>query len=185
MLLEVRELTKTNRPKRKDRASVDHKHLMVLEVRGKTLFVQNDTAKVVVALTPGDNFDPLLWFLDELQQDIENLSQEQPAKARKTSIPQEHADAVEECLQSLREHPRCALAHFVPSRNIFKVLGEDKRASSFRVTGLNSKQQKNTEPFQRALSLALTFLESEPGNDGEPREEEEPAAQGDSQPSQL
>ena len=177
LILEIRELIKAKKNK-KERAN--HKCLVALQIRGKTLFVVNDTHTTTLGLLTGHGEQPgspenqagtLLWFCDELYKDIENLPKEFQKPLKEDRAPPEHQEAIQRTLDGIQAHPQCSSSHYKPSRLGFKIFRKDKTYKEIRVVGLNKKQKPEgaQDPFDKVLSLALEFLENglqdEPGSE--------------------
>ena len=95
LILEIRESFKA---KKSRKAPANHKCLVALPVREKTIFVVNDTHTMTLGLleskplpeeqpgSPKSQAGTLLWFCDELYKDIANLPKEfqKPLKEDRT-----------------------------------------------------------------------------------------------------
>ena len=187
LLLEIKEAIRSSRGQRKGSEILlpsEHKSLVLLEVRGKLLYVQNTSTVVILGLTqdpgflnvPNPDTEPLCWFCTQLQKDIEEHLTEKPEKQDKGStIPEEHQERVKECLEQLQEHSQCHAVHFVPSRMLFRILKKNRcgpqnagRVSEIRVVGLNKFRKtmgsegatEAQDPFLKSMSLALEFLDA-------------------------
>lgn len=180
LLLEIKEAIKNLKHQKKTNQPTDHQCLILLEIRGKLLYVQNTSAAVTLGLTkePGTlnvldpETEPLTWFCTQLQKDMGEHLQE---KADKRNQNAEHQEKVQEVLDQLKEHPQCHLIHFIPSRMIFRIVKKNLhgpanagRVSEVRVVGLNkwrktegaSGSSEAQDPFQKSLSLGLSFLDA-------------------------
>ena len=173
LILEIRECIKA---KKNRKEPSNHKCLVALQVRGKTLFVVNDTHTMTLGLlesqplpeeqpgSPKSQAGTLGWFCDELYKDIENLPKEfqKPQKPLKEDkAPAEHLEAIQRTIDSIQDHPQCRTCHFVPSRVAFRVFKRDRTSKEIRVLGLNKRQKPAgaQDPFEQALCKALEFLE--------------------------
>ena len=180
LILEIRERIKAKKNKKEP---ANHKCLVALQIRGKTLFVVNDTHNTTLGLltgqvgeqpgSPENQAGTLLWFCDELHKDIENLPKEvqKPLKEDRAPPDSEHQEAIKRTLDGIQAHSQCRSSHYRPSRLTFKVFRKDKTYKEIRVVGLNKKQkpQGAQDPFDKVLSLALEFLEG--GLQDEPENE--------------
>ena len=180
LILEIRELIKAKKNKKQP---ANHKCLVALQIRGKTLFVVNDSHTTTLGLltgqvgeqpgSPENQAGTLLWFCDELYKDIENLPKEFQKPSKEDRAPPEQQEAIQRTLDGIQAHPQCSSSHYKPSRLGFKIFRKDKTCKEIRVVGLNKRQKPEgaQDPFDRVLSLALEFLENglqdEPGNDEE------------------
>ena len=182
VLIEIRNAIKDSRKHYQKRQQVINQDLLLIQLRGKILCVQNLATSVILGLPHGANdTSTLLWFLNELQKDIEGL-EEAPTKKKNTS--EEHPAGVQECLERLHEHPECASAHYQASRLSFKVIKKDKSSRTFRIRGLRKQDDEGNDAFTMALSLALTFLESSEPAPQEPEDLDDDSV-GASQSSQA
>ena len=129
LILEVRELIKARKNK-KDPAN--HTCLVALQIRGKTLFVVNDTRTTTLGLLAGQveeqpgsreaQAGTLLWFCDELHKDIENLSKEIQKPLKEDRAPPEHQEDIQKTLDGIQAHAQCSSCHYMPSRLGFKIV---------------------------------------------------------------
>ena len=181
LILEIRELIKAKKANKNKKEPANHKCLVALQIRGKTLFVVNDTTTTTLGLltgqvgeqpgSPENQAGTLLWFCDELHKDIENLPNEFQKPLKEDRAPPEHQEAIKRTLDGIQAHPQCSSSHYKPSRLGFKVFRKDKTYKEIRVVGLNKKQKPKgaQDPFDKVLSLALEFLENglqdEPGSE--------------------
>ena len=170
LILEIREGIKAKKNKKEP---ANHKCLVALQVRGKTLFVVNDTHTMTLGLLesqpepeeqPGSNKNQagaLRWFCDELYKDIENLPKEFQKPLKEDRAPPEHQEAIQKTLDDIQAHPQCKSCHYTPSRLCFRILKKDKTSKEIRVVGLNKRQKPEgaQDPFEKVLSKALEFLE--------------------------
>ena len=169
LILEIRELIKAKKIKKEP---ANHKCLVALQIRGKTLFVVNDTHTTTLGLltgqvgeqpgSPENQAGTLLWFCEELYKDIEKLPKEFQKPLKEDRAPPEHQEAIQRTLDGIQAHPQCSSSHYKPSRLGFKVFRKDKTYKEIRVVGLNKKQKPKgaQDPFDKVLSLALEFLEN-------------------------
>ena len=174
-LLEIRQLIEAKKDlKKATRLVGNHKCLIPLKVRGRILYVLNDTRKCVLGLTghpgalpgtPEDEAGALLWFLDELQKGLETLGDEEKKEVKevpKKAVEEEYSEQIQACLESLVQHPQCSSACFKPSRLTFQVVKKDLVQKEFRVKNLNKRARTSTEPeepFQKALAVATEYLD--------------------------
>ena len=173
LLQEIKDLIKAKKPKA-NQGPKNHKSLVALQVRGRVLYVINNPNAVTLALvghagappdSPEDQSGTLLWFVDEVQKDLENLSsepQEKRQKASQSSGSQEQDEWVNQGIERLLENPHCASAHFRPSRRSFAVVRKgDKALKELRVGGLHKKTTRSPEEnFEQVVSSLLSFLDS-------------------------
>ena len=110
LILEIRMRIKAKKSRKEP---ANHKCLVALQVRGKTLFVVNDTQTMALGLlesqplsgeqpgSPKSQAGTLRWFCDELYKDIENLPKEfqKPLK-----------EAIQRTLEGIQAHPQCNAA---------------------------------------------------------------------------
>ena len=173
LFLEIRMRIKAKKSKKEP---ANHKCLVALQVRGKTLFVVNDTHTMTLGLlesqplpgeqpgSPENQAGTLRWFCEELYKDIENLPKEfqKPLKEDRARAPPEHQEAIQRTLDGIQAHPQCKSCHYKPSRLSFKIFRGDKTSKEIRVVGLNKRQKPEgaQDPFEKVLSLALEFLEN-------------------------
>lgn len=170
LILEIRERIKAKKNKKEP---ANHKCLVALQVRGKTLFVVNDTHTMTLGLlesqplpeeqpgSPKNQAGTLRWFCDELYKDIENLPKEFQKPLKEDRAPPEHQEAIQRTLDGIQAHPQCKSCHYTPSRLGFRILKKDKKSKEIRVVGLNKRQKPEgaQDPFEKVLSMALEFLE--------------------------
>ena len=182
LILEIKQAIKALKQKKKANQPTDHHCLILLEIRGKLLWVKNSSTAVILGLTkepgtlnvPQPDIDPLVWFCTQLQKDIDEDLQDKPDKRAHTEGLDEHEEQVEEVLEQLKAHPQCQVAHFVPSRTLFKIhkksgktqgAGKGSQVSEVKVLGLNKWRKKqgasqgSQDPFQKCLSMGLSFLD--------------------------
>ena len=171
LILEIREGIKAKKNKKEP---ANHKCLVALQVRGKTLFVVNDTHTMTLGLlesqplpgeqpgSPENQAGTLRWFCDELYKDIENLPKEFQKPLKEDRAPPEHQEAIQRTLDGIQAHPQCKSCHYTPSRLGFRIFKKDKTFHEIRVVGLNKRQKPEgaQDPFEKVLSKALEFLES-------------------------
>ena len=171
LILEIRESIKAKKSRKEP---ANHKCLVALQVRGKTLFVVNDTHTMTLGLLesqpepeeqPGSNKSQagaLRWFCDELYKDIENLPKVFQKPLKTMRAPPEHQEAIQRTLDGIKAHPQCKACHFTPSRLGFRIFKKDEAFHEIRVVGLNKRQKPEgaQDPFEKVLSKALEFLES-------------------------
>ena len=145
---------------------------MAIKVRGKVLFVKNQTQNVALAFQKGTAKDDLEWFLLEIRKDLELRAKESPAKRlnKSTPVDEQEEDFIKKKLKALNAHSDCKTAVWLPSRNDFRVMRtSDKALKSLRVIGLNSAHQKcqgrGAEGlellYDEAVALAIEFLQGE------------------------
>ena len=177
LILEIRNGIKAKKNKKEP---ANHKCLVALQIRGKTLFVVNDTHTTTLGLLesqplpegpeepaeqPGSQKHQartLLWFCDELCKDIENLPKEFQKSKKEERALVEYQEAIQRTLDGIQAHPQCKSCHYKPSRIAFKIFRGDKTSKEIRVVGLNKRQKPEGAqgPFEKVLSLALEFLEN-------------------------
>lgn len=171
LLLEIRERIKAKKNKKEP---ANHKCLVALQVRGKTIFVVNDAHTMTLGLlesqplpeeqpgSPKNQAGTLRWFCDELYKDIENLPKESQKPPKEDRAPSDHQEAIQRTLDGIQAHPQCKACHYTPSRLCFKVIKKDKISQEIRVVGLNKRQKPEgaQDPFEKVLSKALEFLEN-------------------------
>ena len=126
-------------------------HLVVaIRVRERVLLVQNSTRCQTIAIKDGDEPEVLTWLLEQIQKDVALDTTAAPASPRGSSVPQkksredlEPCDTfTDEALETLRKHPACSRAWFLPSRSAIKVSKHSKGAQSFTLT---SKKRKKAQ----------------------------------------
>ena len=170
LILQIRERIKAKKNKKEP---ANHKCLVALQVRGKTIFVVNDTHTMTLGLlesqplpeeqpgSPKNQAGTLRWFCDELYKDIENLPKEFQKPLKEDRAPPEHQEAIQRTLDGIQAHPQCKSCHYMPSRLGFKIITKDKTSEEIRVVGLNKrpKAESAPDPFDKVLSKALVFLE--------------------------
>ena len=153
----------------------NHTSLLALEVRGKTLWFQNESRAVIFALRQGqDGLDDFTFFLQELQKDIEGLKTKDPDEnpvQPKTKLPEDLEEIVPDILKALSNHPECKTAHFLESRGSLRILRKDKVMKDIYVKGLKRKRAESAEVdnktailqrlFDQAMQSALSFLSPE------------------------
>jgi hypothetical protein len=168
-----------------------HQSLMPLQVRGKILWFKNNARCVTLALKQGHEVEQFKWFIKELKKDLENLPNEEPEakKLSKVEILKEIHDPVENALKTLRDHPGCSRANYVPSRMAFRLLRADNATMDIRVKNLKRKraealqheeQEGLSRQFDLALQACVDFLEHRYPEQPEPAvpEEAPQAAEG-------
>ena len=104
-----------------------------LNVRTRTLFIQNSTAQMSLALASSweNQTGSLDWFHKELEKDIKNFQNSQEfgeqklARGHVGSVPQGLEEVVEESLRRLREHKQVSKPYYIPSKKSFKVTKKD------------------------------------------------------------
>ena len=108
LLQEIVNLIKDKRAKKGSDVLMprNHKSLLPLEVRGKVLWFENNARCVVLALRQGKEVEQLLWFVEELNSDIEALSDPVAKSKRQSKLPEDLEGPVEDTLRNLREHAR-------------------------------------------------------------------------------
>jgi len=198
LLQEILGLIKDKKPKQGGHLLMprNHKNLVPLQVRGKVLWFENNSRCVVLALKQGKEMEHLQWFMEEVNKDIENHAalsdpecpEDQPGPSHKTSrvkIPEDLEDLVNECLETLHEHPESLGAVYLTSRSSSRVHRKDKTLKDIRVKGLKRKQakalgQQDQEPVKRqfdfAVQACIEFLDSRvPGAAASSNQQLEPA----------
>ena len=142
-----------------------NKDLVAIRVRGKILLVQNEPRSVTLGLRAGKEQDELLWFLQELQKDVEALhagdsDSSHKYKRSKLEVPEEDDGTLaDEVLAEVRAHPLCKVALWLPSRNTIRVVLRNGGQSEFTVKDLKKKRQQALEHddlagVRQAFSLA-------------------------------
>ena len=170
LLMEILELIKSKRIYKgaASRAPKQHKSLLPLQIRNKTMWFANNARFVCLALLQGQEVQMLQWFMDELYQDVEDLvSQspplEQPDAPQDKHQLEENLQAIaDQAVQTLQEHHSCLLVHYMPSRNSLKVVRKgDKASKEHRLKNLNRKlkeiqEQDNQEALQNLFDIAVS-----------------------------
>jgi hypothetical protein len=154
----------------------NHKNLLLLQVRGKILWFENNCRCVILALQQGREVEHLQWFMNELHKDICILNVERAAghKNSKLKLSKDVENLVKESLEQLRDHPQSLSPVYLTSRRSFRVSRKkDKGSKIIRVKAMKRKQdealeQKDHQPLKRQFSFVvqacIEFLESaEPG----------------------
>ena len=181
LLVEILDLIRAKKPHKGAAVLLpkNHKSLVPLKVRGKTLWFENNSRIVVLALQQGQEIDHFKWFLEEINKDIEGHAYEEepepdepePAKSRKcvkVEIPKDLEDIVEHAVTTLQGVHNCLTANYIPSRMSLKVVrSSDKEGKEIRVKDLKRKQQKALESenlhevqhqFNVAMQQCMEFL---------------------------
>ena len=122
-----------------------------------------------------DEFQPLVWFLSQLQKDIDESLQDMPEQ-KAASVASEHEEQVQEVMEKLKAHPQCHLVHFLPSRMLFRIRKKNLQGpasagkiAEFKVLGLNKWRKTegasggSQDPFQKCLYMGLNFLDEPEG----------------------
>ena len=173
LILEIRERIKAKKNKKEP---ANRKCLVALQVRGKTIFVVNDTHTMTLGLlegqplpeeqpgSPKNQAGILCWFCDELYKDIQNMPKEVEKHLKEDRAPPEDQEAIQRTLDGIQAHPQCKSCHYTPSRLGFKIFKKDKTSKEIRVVGLNKRQKLGEpegqhDPFDKVLTKALEFLE--------------------------
>ena len=128
LLMEIKEAIKDLKREKKANQPTYHQCLILLEIRGQLLYVQNISAAVTLGLTkepgtlnvPDPGIDPLVWFCTQLQKDIDEHLQQKPEK-KAAPVPAEHEEQVQEVMERLKAHPQCQLVHYRPAMMIFRI----------------------------------------------------------------
>jgi hypothetical protein len=164
-----------------------HKSLVPLQLRGKVLYFQNNSRCVTLALKQGHEVEQFKWFMNELKKDISSLANGEPEannKPSKTEILEDIHEPLENALKTLRDHPRCSKANFVPSRQAFRLVRADKATIDIRVKELKRKRAEALEhddqagvrrQFDIALQVCVEFLEHRDPEQLEPAVPDEPS----------
>ena len=160
LVLEIQKLIRDQKATKGGQARLprNHKSLLPLQVRGKILWFMNDSRSVVLAVR-NERLDDFHWFLQELVKDVQEhvLGQDddqEPAGRRKGGgeIPEDLQDPVHETLQTLREHPQCLSAVWMPARLSFRVHRKsDKSMKELRVKDLKRKRSQAAETNNQTL----------------------------------
>lgn len=165
------------------RLSKKANRFVAIQIRDKVILVQNTTNPVTLVAPEGSMEDTVLWFVTELQKDLQTLREEDEAGApscpsrsskRKGSASgreqqTKECEVIEDALETLRQHPRCASANFSYSNNTFRVQDIDKKNLLKYVKGLAKAVRKadanaweDFEDFEvqvnAALDMVLAFL---------------------------
>jgi hypothetical protein len=148
-----------------------HKNLCPLQVRGKVLWFMNNSRCVTLALKKGHEVEQFKWFMQELKKDTESLANGEPESIKKLSKAEVLGDihsVVEKALQTLRDHPGCDKANYLPSKNTFRLVRVDDSRMDVRVKKLKRKRAEALEhdgqegvsrEFDMALQACFAFLE--------------------------
>ena len=185
-------------PKRRDmRAARCREYLVALKVReGRVLWFKNDSRMVLLAVKQEPaGVEDLTWFLQELQNDIAALQEDdideedaraQADKEHRHGVPTDIQEMVGETVRTLQEHPECAAAKYLPSKNAMKVVRKgdraEKRITIKKLKKLRSKGEASTcedaiqRQFDKLHAEAAAFLDGEGGGTRKrQRRGEEPA----------
>ena len=171
----IQQIRANIKAKKNKKEPAQHKCLVALQARGKTLFVVNDSHTMTLGLlesqpepeekpgSPKNQAGTLRWFCDELYKDIQNLPKEFKKPLKTDRAPPEHQDAIQTTLAGIRDHPQCKSCHFTPSRVSFRISNKDMILKEFRVVGLHKRQKPEggPDPFEKVLTKALEFLNGE------------------------
>ena len=122
-----------------------------------------------------DEFQPLVWFLSQLQKDIDESLQDMPEQ-KAASVASEHEEQVQEVMEKLKAHPQCHLVHFLLSRMLFRIRKKNLQGpasagkiAEFKVLGLNKWRKTegasggSQDPFQKCLYMGLNLLDEPEG----------------------
>ena len=195
LLMEIKEAIKNLKLEKEKRSFNDAHCLILLEIRGQLLYVRNNSVAVTLGLAkePGslpfcsknigepstpreiDEFQPLVWFLSQLQKDIDESLQDMPEQ-KAASVASEHEEQVQEVMEKLKAHPQRHLVHFLPSRMLFRIRKKNLQGpasagkiAEFKVLGLNKWRKTegasggSQDPFQKCLYMGLNFLDEPEG----------------------
>ena len=154
----------------------NRKNLLLLQVRGKILWFENNSHCVILALQQGREVEQLQWLMNELHKDIGILNVERATghTNNKLKLSKDVENLVKESLEQLREHPQSLSAGYMTWRNSFRVRRKkDNGNKIIRVKDLKRIQaealgQEDQQPlkwqFSFAVQACIEFLESaEPG----------------------
>ena len=123
-------------------------HIVLLQIRGQVLYVENNSAVVTLGLTkaPGDlgpHIDTLAWFCTELQKDIDEPHPHLGPEKRAYE-PAEHEELVHSIMKRLTAHPQALQVLFDPEEMLFKIhkkslhgIGARGKVSEVKVLGLS------------------------------------------------
>lgn len=178
LVLEIQKLIRDQKPTKggQSRLPRNHKSLLPLQVRDKILWFMNDSRSVVLAIKH-EGLDDFQWFLQELHKDVHEhvLGHEhapEPSTRRKGvgEIPEDLQGPVLETLETIREHPQCLSAVWMPARFCFRVHRKsDKALKELRVKDLKRKRTQAAETdneslvknqFDVIVPEAILFLDS-------------------------
>ena len=135
------------------------KSLLPLKIRGKILWFVNNSRCVKLALRQNHEEDELLWFLQELKNDIVALRD--PAAHESSDAPDDLVDItdseedtdsdpdafdwkewtmdlVRETKNKLKGHAQCASVVFLKSRQSFRICRQDKVVNEVKVYKMKS-----------------------------------------------
>ena len=161
------------------------KSLVPLKIRGRTLWFLNNSRCVKLALRQNHEEDELLWFLQELKNDIVALRD--PAAHESSDAPDDLVDItdseedtesdpdtfdwkewtmdlVRETKNKLKEHAHCANVVFLKSRHSFRICRQDKVVKEVKVykmkkTLTQAMKIDNLQYLEQAFDLALSHGE--------------------------
>ena len=195
LLMEIKEAIKNLKLDKEKASRATGTCLILLEIRGQLLYVSNNSRTVTLGLAkePGslpfcskdigepstprnnkdiDEFQPLVWFISQLQKDIDESLQDVPEE-KPASVASEHEKQVEEVVEKLKAHPHCNQVHFLPSRMVFRIRKKNLQGpasagkiAECKVQGLNKwrktegASERSQDPFQKCLSMGLSFLDA-------------------------
>ena len=176
LLNEILQLIKDKKPQQGSQLLMPrhHKCLLPLQIRGKTLWFENNSRHVKLALRQDCQEQVLLWFLQELQTDMlaldiegavpeqphdQDLDSQQDLQPESPHEPDLIQDLIDKVLKKMLEHEQCASVNFQKSRQSFRITRKDKVFKRFRVSKLKKKLaqalNKNTkESLQQVFDLA-------------------------------
>ena len=178
LLREILQLIKDKKPQgRLKLMPKNPKCLLPLQIRGKTLWFENNTRRLKLALRQNLEQPVLLWFLQELNKDILALGarasfsahseasvfgtdSEEDLQHETPDVPDNIKDLVDENLSNLSEHAQCASVNFQRSRHSFRITRKDKVVKQVRVPNLKKNMTKalkmdTNENLQQAFHMAL------------------------------
>ncbi len=182
------------------RTPKQHKSLLPLKIRNKTMWFANNSRVVSLALVQGQEIEQLEWFMHELYQDIEDLMAEDEAEAEADAPVEKHKidknlqTIVDQTLSTLQDHHGCQSVHYLASRNSLKVVRKgDKATKEHRLKSLKRKLQESQEHdneellqnlFDIAVAECINFLDYQDKEPAGPAADvKEPAADDEGSPS--
>jgi hypothetical protein len=159
--------------------------IVAIRIRGKVIFVQNQTKDLTLAFKSGEEIEGLKWFVAELGTDLGNRHEWEAPPRKRNRTEEQDGDAnlddmtkdppasskqqrhylghhehelVQKSVDTLMEHPGCLQARFLPSRASFRVTKKDRSSKEFIVSGLN-KHRKKAEIGDDDLALMRPMFE--------------------------
>ena len=149
--------------------------LVALKIREHIIWVMNEPRSVTLALPAGSEQQELLWFLDEMQKDVENILDGDPEEDKpvKQDVPAEEATWAQQARDKIQEHALVNKVHYLPSRRAFKVILQSKEALEFRMKDYKKSPQ---DAFERVALTALADLDTRAQSGPSSSSQQPPAA---------